>query len=41
MRDWWKMRFFGVAVVAEGYGNKMLRDVIDSKDEVWFRGSVV
>ena len=38
---WWKMRFCGVAVVVEGYGDKLLREVIDSKDEVWFRGPVV
>ena len=35
------MRFCGVAVVVEGYGDKLLREVIDSKDEVWFRGPVV
>ena len=29
------MRFRGVAVVVEGYGDKLLRKVIDSKDEVW------
>ena len=35
------MRFCGIAVVVEGYGDKLLREVIDSKDEVWFHGPVV
>ena len=35
------MRFCGVAVVVEGYGDKLLREVNDSKDKVWLLGPVV
>lgn len=35
------MRFCGVAVVVEGYGDKPLKVVIDCKDKVRFRGPVV
>lgn len=37
MRDW-KIR---VAVIVEGYGDKLLKDVIDSKDKVRFCGPIV
>lgn len=37
MRDW-KMR---VEVIVEGYGDKLLKDVIDSKDKVRFCGPIV
>ena len=35
------MGFFGLAVVVEGYGDELPRDMIDSKGEVWFRDPVV
>ena len=41
MRDGGRWDFSGLAVVVEGYGNKLSRNMIDSKAEVWYHGTAV
>ena len=41
MRNDGKWDFSGSAVVVEEYGNKLSRNMIDSKAEVWYHGKAV